>query len=156
MNPSISYLVLIPLLFICISGCNKSDEIIKGCTLKCASNYNSNAEIDDGSCIGCKNNIASNYCPDAPITDDDSCDCFKKGNIIVENNSQTAIYRIIIDEIFQKYLRIGETDTFSLSSGTHVIQFGSYLSLTSTGGSCFPMTVVVPECETIMLSCTTN
>ena len=44
---------------------------IEGCTNETATNYNSNATIDDGSCIipGCTNETATNYNPDATIDD---------------------------------------------------------------------------------------
>jgi|ETNmetMinimDraft_26_1059896.scaffolds.fasta_scaffold09773_1 hypothetical protein len=61
----IIYLIIIVGLF--STGCKK-----EGCTESCASNYNSKAKKDDGSCKGCTDSEAANYCSGAVI-DDGSC-----------------------------------------------------------------------------------
>jgi len=44
----------------------------KGCTIPCATNFDSSAEKDDGSCKGCIEPKATNYCPET-IMPDSSC-----------------------------------------------------------------------------------
>ena len=58
----IIYLIIIVGLF--STGCKK-----EGCTESCASNYNSKAKKDDGSCKGCTDSEAANYCSGAVIDD---------------------------------------------------------------------------------------
>ena len=56
------------------NGC--APDIILGCTVSTALNYNPDATFDDGSCIfetpGCTDPLANNYSPDANV-DDGSC-----------------------------------------------------------------------------------
>ena len=62
---------LILILFV-VSSCKK--EKIEGCTNPLATNYDSDAEEDDGSCtlLGCMNSLAMNYNPSVN-TSDGSC-----------------------------------------------------------------------------------
>ena len=76
---------LIFLLFTIILSCDKDEDNtnnppdnpqeISGCTNEDALNYNSEATIDDGSCIilGCTDESATNYNPEA-TDDDNSCE----------------------------------------------------------------------------------
>ena len=76
---------LIFLLFTIIISCDKDEDNtnnppdnpqeISGCTNENALNYNSEATIDDGSCIilGCTDEAATNYNPEA-TDDDNSCE----------------------------------------------------------------------------------
>jgi len=75
---------LIFLLFTIILSCDKDEDNnnppdnpqeISGCTNEDALNYNSEATIDDGSCIilGCTDEAATNYNPEA-TDDDNSCE----------------------------------------------------------------------------------
>ena len=76
---------LIFLLFTIILSCDKDEDDtnnppdnpqeISGCTNEDALNYNSEATIDDGSCIilGCTDEAATNYNPEA-TDDDNSCE----------------------------------------------------------------------------------
>jgi len=65
-------------LFTIIISCDKDEDNpqeISGCTNENALNYNSEATIDDGSCIilGCTDEAATNYNPEA-TDDDNSCE----------------------------------------------------------------------------------
>lgn len=61
-------LLAVLMILIFASGCKH-----KGCTIPCASNFDSKAEQDDGSCRGCMEPKATNYCPEAIIPDSISC-----------------------------------------------------------------------------------
>ena len=70
------YLLILPLflIFTLFISCGKSKSLSEGCTNPSALNYDSSAELDDGSCIfsGCTDSTALNYNPVATI-DDSSC-----------------------------------------------------------------------------------
>ena len=76
------YLIIITIaLMVSFNSCDKEENVepqnndILGCTNIEALNYNSNATIDDGSCIilGCTDENAINYNPEA-TDDDNSCE----------------------------------------------------------------------------------
>tara|TARA_B100000287_G_scaffold275630_1_gene259614 strand:+ start:2376 stop:8726 length:6351 start_codon:yes stop_codon:yes gene_type:complete len=50
------------------------DDYNYGCTFPEAINYNSNAVVNDNSCIGCKNESATNYCELCMFSDDSICE----------------------------------------------------------------------------------
>ena len=66
--------ILVFFVFILFNSCDKSESLSEGCTNTSAVNYDSSAELDDGSCIfsGCTDSTALNYNPVATI-DDSSC-----------------------------------------------------------------------------------
>jgi len=69
----IFFVLLICAVLVHISGC--SNDPVQGCTIPCATNFNFEAEEDDGSCRGCANQDALNSCSAglAILTDDGSC-----------------------------------------------------------------------------------
>jgi hypothetical protein len=69
-----TYFALVFFIFSLFNSCGKSESLSEGCTNTSAVNYDSSAELDDGSCIfsGCTDSTALNYNPVATI-DDSSC-----------------------------------------------------------------------------------
>jgi hypothetical protein len=61
--------------------------IVEGCTNNTATNYNLEANVDDGSCsiIGCMDLNASNYNPEATIEDVNSCVIYGCTNLTANN-----------------------------------------------------------------------
>ena len=71
---SFIFLFLLSIIFSLFNSCGKNNSLSQGCTNPSAINYDSSADLDDGSCIfsGCTDSTALNYNPVATI-DDSSC-----------------------------------------------------------------------------------
>lgn len=91
---------------------------VAGCTDPAASNYNSAATVNDGSCIytaqktilGCTDPAATNYNPNAN-SDDGSCVYQSPPNVVILNSSVTCTDQL--DGTFQFQIVIDWTDTTS-------------------------------------------
>jgi hypothetical protein len=102
---SISLIITVLFLSISFSGCNKGKG---GCTDPHASNYDSDASYDDGTCIekitGCTDPNSNNYNPDAN-TDDGSCVYTSTVTIWTGNlngTCSTGIY-VYLDDNYKGY-----------------------------------------------------
>ncbi|NUM51942.1 MAG: hypothetical protein HUU48_12600 [Flavobacteriales bacterium] len=120
----------------------------KGCTSTCATNYDSKAKKDDGSCRGCTNKKANNYCADADNSDQ-SCTCGGYGFLSAQNKSNTTIQKIVIGNTNYGTLDPGEIKEVRLPNGTHTVEFQAV----SGGGGCTPAEVIITECGTEIRSC---
>ena len=89
-----------------IFACDKVDPPIYGCMDLLADNYNSNANMDDGSCeytnlIGCMDENASNYNPNATIACDSinpSNDCCEYASANCFDNTSNIIQKVLIED----------------------------------------------------------
>jgi hypothetical protein len=104
----ISVTMVVLLLSVFISGCNKGKG---GCTDPHASNYDSDASYDDGTCIvkvfGCTDPASNNYNPDAN-TDDGSCDYTRDVTIWmgpVNGTCSSTVY-VYLDDSYKGYLTV--------------------------------------------------
>ena len=66
--------------------------IVEGCTNNNATNFNSAANVEDGSCVivGCMDSIADNYDEEATIEGDDSCAIYGCLNPTAQNYNEDA------------------------------------------------------------------
>ncbi|MAW83237.1 MAG: hypothetical protein CL832_02150, partial [Crocinitomicaceae bacterium] len=76
------------------------DKDVEGCTDINATNYNSDATVDDGSCEyeGCTDPLASNYDPIATI-DDGSCLYCPGSTLVPDENFEQLLIDIGYDDI---------------------------------------------------------
>jgi hypothetical protein len=107
-----------------VAGC---EPILEGCTDSEATNYNSRATDDDGSC---------KYCDG-------------KGTLRLTNASAVT-QKINIDGANYGYLYAGNTAYFQLAVGTHTYTFQNG---TGGGNACSPATVIIVACQTEGFSC---
>lgn len=140
-NYSLGFTLILMLFF---TSCKK-----EGCTSECATNYDSKAKKDDGSCRGCKNSKAVNYCSDAKIADNNICSCNGYGYLNVSNKSNTTVQKILIGGTNYGTLDPGESKEIRLAAGKHTLAFQAL----SGGGGCNPSEVLITECGSEYIFC---
>jgi len=147
--------LLILIILLHLSGCTV--EPVSGCMITCASNYDPEAEEDDGSCSGCTNSAAVNFCLSG-LFDDGSCilpcEANGTGEITFGNNSNTnSTYDIIWDGAKIATIAPGqESDVFTVAASiqhTLVFQFTNTSDL-----ACTASTPVIAQCDSRIFSCT--
>jgi len=114
----------------------------------CASNYDSDAKKDDGSCRGCRNSRANNYCSSANLSDN-TCECSGDGFLIASNKSTNTLQRLMIDGVNFGSLDPGEETTVRIAEGTHDLEFQSI----GGSGGCYASKLVIVECDTESRTC---
>jgi len=148
-------LTLLSAMILMMPAC--TDDPILGCTVPCASNFDADAEEDDGSCTGCTNSSAVNYCSGALFNDNSCvlpCEANQTGEVFFRNLSNTnSTYDIIWDGV--KIATVGpgqDSNTFTVTANVgHTLVF----QFTNTSNSaCNPSTPVIPQCQELWFSCT--
>lgn len=73
----------------------------RGCMNPCASNYDPNSTVDDGSCVGCKDPLAANFCNDKSIGEGQNAPCIYYA--CTEKCYDNAITRATAHIVFPKF-----------------------------------------------------
>jgi len=128
-----------------------------GCTSVCATNYDSSADTDDGSCTGCTDPAATNYCPGANYSSGTCiypCETNNTGKVYFINHSNSnSTYDVIWDGV--KIFTVApnqQSPTITVSAG---IQHTLLFRFTNTSnGACTQSTPIIPQCETWWFDCT--
>lgn len=108
-----------------ITSCEKQKD---GCTDSKATNYNSDATDDDGSCVYCN----------------------AKGTLRLSNTSVNTTQEVKIDGINYGLLYPGDTKEYSLAAGSHTFITDGV----ANGDGCdSPATVIIIACQTESFSC---
>ncbi|HEX9649394.1 MAG TPA: hypothetical protein VGA21_02435 [Cyclobacteriaceae bacterium] len=150
----ISILILVTISAGIFQGCIFDKD---GCTSACASNFDSSADNDDGSCTGCTDPTATNYCPGADFDNGTCilpCEANQSGKVYFINNSNSnSTYDVIWDGV--KIFTVAPGQQSSTITVTANIQHTLVFRYTNTSNNaCTPSTPVIPQCETWWFNCT--
>lgn len=126
MKNKINYGILVCLIMagLFVTGCEKQKD---GCTDSNATNYDSDATDDDGSCV---------Y-------------CYGKGTLRLRNTSAGTTQDVIIDGISYGYLYPGGYNDYALAAGSHTFRQKGVAG----GSGCSTASVIIIECQMEEFTC---